>query len=64
MLAIVSFPKANLLPVERSYLDLRILTVPRGMHKDLIGKIKRVSPATGRRFTKSSRMILKDLGGY
>lgn len=63
MLSIISFPKANLLPVERS-LELRILIVLGGTHKDLIGKIKRVSLATSKGFSKSSRMILKDLGGY
>ena len=35
-----------------------------GTHKDLIRKIKRVSLATSKGFSKSSRMILKDLGGY
>jgi len=35
-----------------------------GTYKDLIGKIKRVSFAMSKGFSKSLRMILKDLGGY
>ena len=64
VLVIILFPKMNLLPRERSHLDLRIPTVLGRTQKNLMGKTKKVSPVTGRGFSNSSRIIHKELRGY
>jgi hypothetical protein len=48
----------------KKHTDLKIPTMLGGAHRDLMGKIKNVSPATGKGFLKSSCIMPKDLGHY
>jgi hypothetical protein len=53
-----------LLLVKRRHLESRVPTALGGMSKDLMGKLKMVSPTAGKGFSKSSRIIPKNLKSY
>ena len=59
VLAVILFPKMNLLPRKKNHLDLRIPIIPGRKQENLIGKTKKASPITGRGFSNSLRIIHK-----